>query len=417
MGNTAYHFYAIYRLGRVFIMQFVETKDLRPGMRLAKPIYNKNGVLLYERDTKLSVQVINNIQNFMLIGVYILEPAEPLPPLSKEEMDFERFQTVSMFQLRNNVSLLKNEKPPKTLELLVDSIITDYGSLDHRLHFTQNIRSSGDFVYKHSISVAILAAMISHSLGASAAIQRSLVTAALLYDYGYIFVPQEILDKGDDLTPEDEKLIQSHRISAYETLVEVSADFAFPDKTLAYISQMVRYDIHPNLETLAGDTHIAWLDGTKILQVADAFDRMTAMNLNRDPISELQAIRSISAQPEAYDPDVTKALAASIHILPPGSCVDLTNGKKALVIDDSMGDFSHPLLLLFSDNSLYDLSKEGAHAAIQIKDVMKTMDNRIVMDEETLKQFTADEPLKATAERFRKKKRRKMLREKAHHQA
>ena len=71
-------------------MQFVESKDLRPGMRLAKPIYNKNGVLLYERDTRLSVQVINNIQNFMLIGVYILEPAEPLPPLSKEELDFER---------------------------------------------------------------------------------------------------------------------------------------------------------------------------------------------------------------------------------------------------------------------------------------------------------------------------------------
>ena len=69
-------------------MQFVESKDLRPGMRLAKPIYNKNGVLLYERDTRLSVQVINNIQNFMLIGVYILEPAEPLPPLSKEELDF-----------------------------------------------------------------------------------------------------------------------------------------------------------------------------------------------------------------------------------------------------------------------------------------------------------------------------------------
>lgn len=75
MENTVYYFYAIYRSGRVFIMQFVESKDLRPGMRLAKPIYNKNGVLLYERDTRLSVQVINNIQNFMLIGVYILEPA------------------------------------------------------------------------------------------------------------------------------------------------------------------------------------------------------------------------------------------------------------------------------------------------------------------------------------------------------
>lgn len=395
-------------------MQFVETKDLKPGMRLAKPIYNKNGVLLYERDTRLSVQVINNIQNFMLIGVYILEPAEPLPPLTREELEFEQFQTVSMFQLRNNVSLLKNEKPPKTLDLLVESIINHYGSLDHKLHFTQNIRSSGDFVYKHSISVAILAAMISHSLGASAAIQRSIVTAALLYDYGYVFVPQEILDKGDDLSAADTKLIQTHRISAYETLSKISNDFEFPDKTLAYISQMVRYGTEVNLASVAGDAHIAWLDGTKILQVADIFDRMTAMNLNRDPISELQAIRYLLDHPEAYDEDVVAALAASIHILPPGSCVDLTNGKKALVIDENTDDFSRPLLLLFSDNTLYDLRKEGSNPTIQIKDVMKTMDNRIVMDKETLKQFKADDLLIETAERFRKKKRRKIIRAKAH---
>lgn len=79
--------------------------------------------------------------------------------------------------------------------------------------------------------------------------------------------------------------------------------------------------------------------------------------------------------------------------------------------------FHHPLLLLFSDNSLYDLNATGSRSPFQIRDVMKTMDNRIVMDEDTLKQFIADEPLKATAERFRKKKRRKMLREKAHGQS
>ena len=41
------------------IMQFVKTADLKPGMRLAKPIYNRMGVLLYERDTRLTIQGIN----------------------------------------------------------------------------------------------------------------------------------------------------------------------------------------------------------------------------------------------------------------------------------------------------------------------------------------------------------------------
>ena len=61
-------------------MLFVRTEELKPGMRLAKPIYNKNGVLLYERNSKLTIPGINSVRNFGLIGIYILEPAEPVPP-------------------------------------------------------------------------------------------------------------------------------------------------------------------------------------------------------------------------------------------------------------------------------------------------------------------------------------------------
>ena len=391
-------------------MQFVESKDLKPGMRLAKPIYNKDGVLLYERNTKLSLQVINYIQNFMLIGIYVLEPAEPLAPLSREDIEFEQFQTISMFQLRNNINLLKNEKPPKTLMLLVDSINQKYGSLDHKFQFNQDIRSSGDFVYKHSICVAILAAMITHKLGANSQIQRSIVTSALLYDFGYIFVAQNILDKGDDLSEEDKKAIQHARTTAYNILIRVANFFEFPDNSLAYISQMVRYGTH---STMAGDPHVTWLDGTRILQVSDTFDHMTAMNLNKQPTSELRAYDIIKTSTSKYDKDVVKALGACIHILPKGSCIDLLNGEKALVLEENQSDFSRPLILLFKDNSLYDLKNPNIYAKVQIKDVMKTMDNRIIFDEKTLEQFAVDEHLKKTTERYQKSKRRKLLRQRA----
>lgn len=61
-------------------MLFLKADDLKTGMRLAKPIYNKNGVMLYERNSRLTSQGIVSIHNFGLIGVYILEPAEPVPP-------------------------------------------------------------------------------------------------------------------------------------------------------------------------------------------------------------------------------------------------------------------------------------------------------------------------------------------------
>ena len=66
-------------------MIFVPAEKLKVGMKLAKPIFNKSGVLLYDRDTRLNRQGIISIKNFNLIGVYILEPAEPLPPMTEED--------------------------------------------------------------------------------------------------------------------------------------------------------------------------------------------------------------------------------------------------------------------------------------------------------------------------------------------
>ena len=69
-------------------MLFVKVDDLRAGMRLGKPIYNKNGVLLYDRDTKLTMQDIYGHKNFGLLGLYILEPADPVPPMTEDVINF-----------------------------------------------------------------------------------------------------------------------------------------------------------------------------------------------------------------------------------------------------------------------------------------------------------------------------------------
>ena len=93
-------------------MQFVEIKDLKPGMRLAKPIYNKLGVMLYDRNSFLTAAGIKSIENFGLIGLFILEPAEPLPPVSQEDLEFEKFQIVYMFRVKEIMDRLKNEQAP-----------------------------------------------------------------------------------------------------------------------------------------------------------------------------------------------------------------------------------------------------------------------------------------------------------------
>ncbi len=163
-------------------MIFVPTDELKVGMRLAKPIYNKNGVLLYERNTKLTLQGIYSVKNFGLIGLYILEPAEPLPPMTAEDVEFERFQTMAVFSIKDDLKSIQKGHKPSELMVLANQIVRMYGALGHKVNFTQNLRSPEDYVYKHALNVGILAALISHKLHIDSSEQMNIVVAALLYD-------------------------------------------------------------------------------------------------------------------------------------------------------------------------------------------------------------------------------------------
>lgn len=382
-------------------MQFVKTADLKPGMRLAKPIYNKMGVLLYERDTNLTVQGINSIENFGLIGIFILEPAEPVPPLSKEDLEFEQFQTIYMFKIKENLDRLQANQPPVSLLELVKDIQSHYGLLDHKLNFAQTLRSSADFVYKHAISVAILSALIANQMHVPEQEQAALITASLLYDFGYLYVPQSVLDKGDNLTGKDKEFIQLNLERGYETLRPQYQTFDLPEPSLEIIQQAI-FCNSTTLKVKEPASNIKLL--ADILKVADKFDRLTAMNINKPPISEVAAMTHLRSQRDIYNSLVLAALAQCIHILPTGACVDLSDGEKALVLEENPANFSHPMILKFSNNLIYDLSDPAINKNLKIVDIMKTMDNRIAIDEHTLEHFVADAYIKETADRFRKKK-------------
>ena len=382
-------------------MQFVKTADLKPGMRLAKPIYNKNGVLLYERDTKLTIQGINSIENFGLIGIFILEPAEPVPPLSQEDLEFEQSQTIYMFQLKDNMDKLAENLVPITLLSLANDIYTRYGMLDHKLNFTQNLRSSADFVYKHSISVGILCALIANQMRFSAGDTTALITAALLYDFGYLYVPQVVLDKGEDLADSDRSFIQMNLERGYETIRPRYDECDLPKASLEIIQQMI-FRNSQSLKIKEPSETVSLL--TDILIVCDKFDRLTAMNIGNPPISEVAAMAYLRKHIRSYNPLVIGALAEAIHILPTGACVDLSDGEKALVLVENAADFIHPMVLKFSNNMIYDLSDPVLSSSLRVLDIMKTMDNRIAIDEETLKHFSADRYIQETADRFRRQK-------------
>ena len=381
-------------------MKFVRTEDLKPGMRLAKPIYNKNGVLLYERSSALTAPGIASAKNFGLIGVYILEPAEPVPPLSREDREFEQLQTIYMFRLREVLSCISERRKLEKFPMLIEDLIKHYGSLKHRVNFNQNLRSGEDFMYKHAISTAILVTMMGAHMKLPADKLRVVITAALLYANGYRNVPRTILDKGNDLTASDQDTIQLALEKGLLPLSMYRNDFPYFPRALALMQAYV-YEEHPEKLSMTPDEELQEM--AAMLRIADHFDQMTAMNIGHEPMSEIAAMQYFSKHPDTYLPVLFRALSECIHIVPKAANIDLSTGDRGIVLVENNKDFMRPVILRLKDNQIYDLSDKETFEKLQITDIMKTMDNRVVMDEETLKQFVPDDKLKKLTQKFREK--------------
>lgn len=371
-------------------MIFVKKDDLKTGMRLARPIYNKNGVLLYERNSKLTAQSINSIKNFGLIGIFVLEPAEPVPPMTRDDIEFERFQTMCVFSIREELDNILLKSKTAKMQVLTSNVIRYYGHMDRKITFMQNLRSKDDYIYKHSLNVAILCALITHTMNLAVSEQLDTVTSAIVHDIGKLSAPKEIMMK--EVWTDAEK----ERIKAAEI-----AGFGLIEHVFASSPNIKRICVQAqnNLECLEkGQKNdiSKMVMGAKVLSVAETFDTMTAVQIDAEEASsEVAALKFLQSNEEYFDKKVVRALCDSINILFPGVSVELTTGDKALVLTENRLNVLKPLVLTFGDNRLIDLSNRVYDGRLEIRDVMKTMDNRYVMNMDLLKRqgIDVDEPV------------------------
>lgn len=358
-------------------MKYIKKDELKIGQRLAKPIFNKEGVLLYSRGTVINDNVLYHINAMSTYGFYVLDAAEPLPVISEEELEFERFQTSSCLLLQEELEVITSGNASKNVDALALEIVNKYGSLSNKITFIQNIRDNEDSVYKHCLNVAMLCAMISGRIKMDRKEQYNLVLAAFYHDIGKLIAPQDIINKPSKLTVEEMSIVRKAELEGYDI---VKNSFTLSAGIKRYISQL-RIEL---LNKIPGNAkqEQSLLLGTKILQIADMYDILTAMRVYKDPTSEFEAVTFLQSKEDQFDETIVNNLIESINILPPGCCVELTNGEKGLVLTESQYYPLRPTVLGFNTNQMYDLSQKKVYEQVKIKSVLKTLDNRFIMKNE-----------------------------------
>lgn len=365
-------------------MLFVKAGLLKVGMRLAKPIYNKDGTLLYERNSKLTDQGVVAISNFGLIGIYILEEGEPVPPMTEEDIEFEKFQVVTVYRINDELKRMADLKMPQNMEGIARTILEKYGSSDRNINFVQNLRTKEDYVAKHSLNVAILCALMATAMRFTPIEKEQLVIAALFHDLGKIHMTSDLIGKENVMTE-----VESTTMSISETAgLELMKKMYDPQSQIVRTIIQVSNAIHAF--RYKGDTTFAnkLQKGSRIFIAAEIFDTMTAMNDFTRPTSEIAALKYMMENIRYFGSDIVDALMKSINFLPEGCCVELSNGENGIVLYKNSADVLKPRVLSFKTNQIIELKRQKKGKKIEVKDAMKTFDNRIVIDRKLWDEYT-----------------------------
>lgn len=353
-------------------MIFVKTEDLKIGMRMARPIFTKDGALLFDRDSKLTEASLNNVKNFGLVGLYVLEPAEPVPPMTDDEIEFERFQTVTYHSIQKELELMVSSKKTQKLDSIVDTISKAYGHQVKKIHFIQGLRSDEDYLYKHVLNTSILSALISHRLNARIEDRNYAMTCSLFYDLTPLFLPK---DAHLDQMEESEKNVVIKKAS--EDGLELIKEIFLSTPMYHRICKQVLKARNADKKGVPLDTKP--MLSASIIHVASTFDSMTAMSSWSEPVSDLVALNYMLERPLYFNKEVVNALVKSLTILSAGVSVVLNTGESALVINENEDNFLRPMVLCYQDNAMIDLSNTSQYGHIHIVDIMQKMDNRHVM--------------------------------------
>jgi putative nucleotidyltransferase with HDIG domain len=333
-------------------MIYIPVDYLKDGMILAQDVDTEIGVSpLLAKGQVLKEKFINRFRYFNITGVYIESSfsseiqVEPIiggklkaKVLTQLKGTFKDFGNTGKLMAPSIQSLMK------VSDNLVDSLLSNKEVLINLV----GLKGYDDYTYQHSFCVAIIAVSIGNNMGLDKMMLKQLALSGLFHDIGKMSVPKEILNKTGKLTDEEFEVIKQHPETAFKQLRKTNL---IPDIALRGIrSHHERFDGSGYLKNLSGEG-IPLLG--RILAVADVYDALTSNRPYRKACLSHEVIEYMMGNANIqFDYEVLTAFLKSVVAYPAGMLVTLSNGKKAMVIENNRENTLRPVVRLIQDNKV-----------------------------------------------------------------
>lgn len=333
-------------------MRYVPTYCLREGMKIGKNIYSSDGVVLLAKDVILTDEYIQSLGKIGVNGVYIEDTLSHdiyIQNVISEEL---RVQAVkSMKDIYN-----KPEDVARTLstvEYLAKSIMSEILNNKNIMVNMIDIKAFDDYMYSHSVNVAVLSSVIGIGLNLDVKKIERLTASALLHDIGKVFISKDILNK-QNASAEELELIKSHAEKGYRYIKQ---HYAIPVTTYVGILQHhEHYDGSGYPDSKKGEEISKF---GRIICLCDAYDNLVTEKQNKKACIPSDAIEYIMANNgQMFDPKLVKLFLRKIAPYPLGTILKLSNGESAIVIENNHECSTRPKVRNLETNKIYDLTND-----------------------------------------------------------
>ena len=329
------------------------------GMQCARPVYTKEGVKLIENGTILTTEVLESLSKNKIPFVTVMQGKGGAPELANNKINTssltieengKKILKMDSHQAKESLSILSqrlenffdNVKTDNKLDLAnikkeIDNTLDKVFENKEAYTHLSMLKMKNHNLYVHSVDVAILSSLIAKEFGFSDNDVKDVAICGLLHDVGKILMPNNLFDKG---TLTDAELItySKHPFFGYEILKKENFEERFCNSV---------FEHHENFDGMGFPMKKYGVDSdiySRIINLCNVFSNLTR---HSTPYKAAQQI--ITGTRKKFDPDIVQIFQKVIGIYPNNTCVKLSDGSLARIIQQNTILPLRPVVSLLKD--------------------------------------------------------------------
>lgn len=336
-------------------MKLTATTKLKENDKLAKPIYNENGVTLIQNGVPLTRKIINRLIELGISYVYIED--DRTNDIEVKDIISEQTRINSIKAIKKEFTSIAEEMRlkkrfngdhlSKNFSKIILDILAEIKNNKDALTVLSDVYLYDSYIFTHSLNVTVYTLGLALELNFSDKQMLEIGLGAILHDVGKMLTPLEILNKPGRLTEDEYEIMKKHTTDGYKLL-----------KDLPNIPLLAAHCAYQHHERMNGSGYPRGIKDNDIhlyaqlIGICDVFDAVTSNRVYRRAMLPHEGLELLYAGAGTlYSKELICAFRNTVAIYPVGLEVALSDGRSGVVVKQNHELSTRPVIRILKENN------------------------------------------------------------------